>query len=306
MLLDSYSKGLLFVTISAVAWSTAGLFVRVLPLDAWTILFWRSLFAAAFLAIHLFVDGPRHSLRPTGRGMIVAASLAIALLAFIPACQLTSIANVAVLYGTTPIFTAILGWLWLGETIRPATMLAIVTMSAGTGVLVWGTSLDSEFVGNALAVAMTFMTAFVAVCIRRYREESLLASICAANVFVSLVSSCFTAPLLPSLRHLVYLALFGLVQVGLAFVFYSAGARRVPASQASLIGALETPLAPFWVWLAFGETPSLSTLVGGGIITASTVGYLLGMARLAARRSADGRLSQELQEGVKKGAKLNG
>ncbi|MER8576366.1 DMT family transporter [Mesorhizobium sp. M1409] len=283
LLQDSYRKGLFFVTISAVAWSTAGLFVRALPLDAWTILFWRSLFAAAFLAIHLFVDGPRHSLRPTGRGMVVAASLAIALLAFIPACQLTSIANVAALYGTTPVFTAILGWLWLGEKIRPATLLAIVTMAAGTCVLVWGTDLDSDFVGSALAVAMTFMTAFVAVCIRRHREESLLASICAANVFVSLVSLCFAAPLSPSLRQLVYLALFGLVQVGLAFVFYSAGARRVPASQASLIGALETPLAPFWVWLAFGEIPSLSTLVGGGIITASTVGYLLAMAGLAAR-----------------------
>ncbi|MER9938379.1 DMT family transporter [Mesorhizobium sp. M0088] len=283
LLQDSYRKGLFFVTISAVAWSTARLFVRALPLNAWTILFWRSLFAAAFLAIHLFVDGPRHSLRPTGRGMVVAASLAIALLAFIPACQLTSIANVAALYGTTPVFTAILGWLWLGEKIRPATLLAIVTMAAGTCVLVWGTDLDSDFVGSALAVAMTFMTAFVAVCIRRHREESLLGSICAANVFVSLVSLCFAAPLLPSLRQLVYLALFGLVQVGLAFVFYSAGARRVPASQASLIGALETPFAPLWVWLAFGEIPSLSTLVGGGIITASTVGYLLAMAGLAAR-----------------------
>ncbi|AZO22635.1 EamA/RhaT family transporter [Mesorhizobium sp. M1E.F.Ca.ET.045.02.1.1] len=283
MLQKSYRKGLLFVAISAVAWSTAGLFIRVLPLDAWTILFWRSLFAAVFLAIYLVVDGPRHSLRPTGRGITVAASLALALLAFIPACQLTSIANVAALYGTTPVFTAIMGWLWLGEKIRPATLLAIVMMAAGICVLVWGTDLDSDLIGNALAFVMTFMTAFVAVCMRRYREESLLASVCAANVLVSMVSLCFAAPLSPGLRPLVYLALFGLVQVGLAFAFYSAGARRVPASQASLIGALETPLAPFWVWLAFGETPSLSTLVGGGIITASTVGYLLAMAGLAAR-----------------------
>ncbi|KUM26747.1 hypothetical protein AU467_19660 [Mesorhizobium loti] len=231
--------------------------------------------------------------------------MAIALLAFIPACQLTSIANVAALYGTAPVFTALLGWLWLGEKIRPATKLAIAAMAAGAGVLVWGAGLDSDFVGNALAAAMTLMTAFVAVCIRRHREESLLPSVCAANVFVTLVSLCFATPLSPSLRHLVYLALFGVVQVGLAFAFYSAGARRVPASQASLVAALETPLAPFWVWLAFGETPLLSTLVGGGIITASTTGYLLALAGLAARRDADVWLSQQLQEGIEKEDKLN-
>ncbi|WP_352685112.1 EamA family transporter [Mesorhizobium sp. M0184] len=83
--------------------------------------------------------------------MIVAASMAIAMLAFIPACQLASMANVAALYGTKPVFTATLGWLWLTEKIRPATLLAIVPMAAGTCVLVWETGIDSNFVGSALA-----------------------------------------------------------------------------------------------------------------------------------------------------------
>ncbi|WP_353017773.1 EamA family transporter [Mesorhizobium sp. M0854] len=283
---DSYGKGLLFIMISAVAWSTAGLFVRVLPLDAWTIVFWRSVFAAVFLAVHLFLVGPRHGLLPTGRGLIVAACLALAMLAFIPACQLTSIANGAAIYATTPVFTAILAWLWLGEQIQPGILFAVVMVVAGSCVLVCGTVSGSDIVGDAFALVTTFINAVVTVFIRRHREESLLASICLANIFVSLVSMCFAAPLSPNLRDLEYLALFGLVQVWLAVVFFSAGSRRVPASQGSLVAALETPLAPFWVWLAFGETPSLSTLIGGGIITSGTGGYLVALAVRTARRNA--------------------
>ncbi|MER9473659.1 DMT family transporter [Mesorhizobium sp. M0520] len=275
LLQGSYTKGVLFITISAAAWSTAGLFVRVLPLDAWTILFWRSVFAAAFLAVHIFAVGPKYSFRSTGPGMIVATCWAIAMLAFIPACQLTSIANVAAIYAATPVFTAILAWLWLREKFRAGTLLAIATILAGTCVLVWGAGSGASLLGNALTIVMTLTTAVVTVLIRRYREESLLPAIFLANILVLLASFRFAAPLSPNLRDLAYLALFALVQVALAFVFFSAGARRVPASQVSLIGALETPLAPFWTWLAFGDMPSTSALFGGGIITAATIGYLL-------------------------------
>ena len=38
--------GLLLVTLSTIAWSTTGYFTRLIPLDAWTILFWRGIFGA--------------------------------------------------------------------------------------------------------------------------------------------------------------------------------------------------------------------------------------------------------------------
>jgi hypothetical protein len=39
-----YRLGALCVTVSAVAWSTAGLFTRLIPLDAWTT--WRACYRA--------------------------------------------------------------------------------------------------------------------------------------------------------------------------------------------------------------------------------------------------------------------
>ena len=37
----------------------------------------------------------------------------------------------------------------------------------------------------------------------------------------------------------------------------------LPAIETALIGALDAPLAPVWVWLCFAETPSGETLIGG-------------------------------------------
>ena len=53
------------------------------------------------------------------------------------------------------------------------------------------------------------------------------------------------------------------------------GSRLVSATRASLLGNLELPFAPLWVWLAFGEVPSGLTLVGGGIVLAAVLLDLL-------------------------------
>lgn len=71
------------------------------------------------------------------------------------------------------------------------------------------------------------------------------------------------------------LAAFGIVNSALAILLFMIGARHLPAIQTALIGALETPLAPFWVWLAFGIAPGLLTVVGGAIVVGAVVWHIL-------------------------------
>ncbi len=65
--------------------------------------------------------------------------------------------------------------------------------------------------------------------------------------------------------------MFGLCQVGLGLTLYALGSRLLPSGQASLIATLETPLMPFWVWLAFAEVPSLRALAGGALVMGAVV-----------------------------------
>ena len=45
--------GVALVTAAAVAWSLAGFFTRLIPLDAWTILFWRGVFGGFFISLYV-------------------------------------------------------------------------------------------------------------------------------------------------------------------------------------------------------------------------------------------------------------
>jgi drug/metabolite transporter (DMT)-like permease len=66
--------------------------------------------------------------------------------------------------------------------------------------------------------------------------------------------------------NLGYVALMGVVQMGLALVLLSMGARLIPAAEVALIAQLENVLGPLWVWLAGIEHPSAPTIAGGIVV----------------------------------------
>jgi hypothetical protein len=47
--MDRHAQGILLIALSAIAYSSAGFFTRVIHLDAWTMLFWRGLFAGLMI-----------------------------------------------------------------------------------------------------------------------------------------------------------------------------------------------------------------------------------------------------------------
>ena len=67
------------------------------------------------------------------------------------------------------------------------------------------------------------------------------------------------------------LFVFGLTTIGLAFVLFMEGAKRIPSAEAGLISLLDVVLGPFWVFLAFGENPGAATVLGGAIVLAAAL-----------------------------------
>jgi len=70
-----------------------------------------------------------------------------------------------------------------------------------------------------------------------------------------------------------FVALMGVVQVGLAYVFFSIAIKRTSALLASLIVALEPVLNPIWVALATPERPGKYAVAGGIVIVLTVVFY---------------------------------
>jgi drug/metabolite transporter (DMT)-like permease len=283
-----HRTGIVLVVAAAVAWSTAPLFTRLLHYDSWTILFWRGLFGGGFIAAFLIVTQGRNGLRElTGmraNGWLVASLSTLAMVTFIPALQLTSVANVAIIIAAQPFAAAALAWIWFRETARARTLLAALAALGGVAIIVSGAGGGADITGIGLACLMMFAVAAMTVAIRRHKETSMVAAAAISNFLGSLVSIPFAHSITSvSPIDLLALAMFGLLQVGLGLTLFALGSRLLPSGQASLIATLETPLMPFWVWLAFQEVPAFRALAGGALVMGAVLADIIGDK--AARRA---------------------
>ena len=74
--MDRHAQGMVLITLSAVAYSSAGFFSRLIHLDAWTMLFWRGLFAGLMILCVIVVQergNPLAAFRAIGRPGVAAA-----------------------------------------------------------------------------------------------------------------------------------------------------------------------------------------------------------------------------------------
>ncbi|MGR4926476.1 DMT family transporter [Bradyrhizobium lupini] len=268
--------GIALVISAAIAWSTAPFFTRLLPFDPWTILFWRGVFGGSLISVFLVVMQGRGALRQLvapGRGGLLVASLStLGMVSFIPALQMTKVMNVAVLISTQPFVAAALAWLWLGEAVTWRTLIASLVAFGGVAITVGGIEAGADVGGVALSCLMVLAISAMTVVIRRYRETSMVAAAALSNFLGSLVSLPFAHDLVHiDSANLAILAMFGCFQVALGLTFYMLGSRLLPSSQASLIATLETPLMPFWIWIAFREIPAVHALVGSALVIGAVV-----------------------------------
>jgi drug/metabolite transporter (DMT)-like permease len=76
---------------------------------------------------------------------------------------------------------------------------------------------------------------------------------------------------LPSGNEWFMLSFLGFVQIGLGYILFTFGLKRVSALESSLVAMLEPILNPVWVMIGFGEMPGMFALIGAGIIISALV-----------------------------------
>lgn len=271
--------GTVVVLLSAFAFSTAGLFTRLVETDVWTMLFWRGLFGGLLIAAYVVWRdgaGTMAAIRRIGRPGLVAASCSTAAtICFINALRETSVADVLVINATAPFITAAMAWAWTGARERRSTLLASGVALLGVVVMVVPTLGSGRLLGNLLAFAMTVLISGMMVVMRHHRDVDMLPAASLSAFLCALVVWPWASPLAVTATDFGWLVLFGTTQFGLGQLLLTIGLRSVSATRSALIGALETPLAPAIVWVVLGEVPAVMTGVGGAIVLAAVVGDLL-------------------------------
>ncbi len=283
-----YRLGLLLVTASAVAWSTAGLFTRLIPVETWSMLVWRGVFGAlGIFAVMVALEG-RGAVAGFRRmgwpGWTFAIVSGLGMLCFITSLRITTVAHVSIIYATVPLVAAALAWAVMRERPARSALMASIVALIGVGVMV-GLGLEGDLFGDLLAFGMTLALAVMMVISRHYQNIPIIPAACLSALLSGAAAIPMSDGLAVSMDELGLLVLFGLVNSAFGLALFSLGARMLPAIETALIGALDAPLAPIWVWLIFAETPGWATVIGGAIVFAAVIGHLVEQNRSRISRS---------------------
>jgi drug/metabolite transporter (DMT)-like permease len=266
--------GLALVLTAIIGWSMAGLFTRLLALDAPTILFWRGLFGAIGTLALIRILGRPAPQQLGAPGLGYALVTAGSMLAFISALRFTSVAHVAVIIALVPLFAALLAWALLRQTPRPAAILASLVAAGGVALMV-GAGADGNLWGNLLALVAALLMAAMILIANRAPQIPALSAMAAASAISALATLPFATLTAVTGTELAILAAFALITQVIGFGLFAMGARHLPATHTALLTTLEAPFAITWVWAVLGITPTLPTLAGGAIVLAAVVFFLV-------------------------------
>lgn len=261
------------MVLSAIIFSTAGLFTKGVGAGTWDVIFWRGVFAALIVMALLAGRGQlRVEIAKSGpTGLLVAIISAISTAMFIAAFKSTSIANVALIYAAAPMLTAFLAWVLLRERMTRPVMIGAIGAFIGVAVLMSGSFGGVNIFGDLLALGMTIGMGIVIVIYRIFPETPTAIPMVGSSVLLLPACLVFGDPMSVAHSEIATLAGFGVV-FALASILLAEAAKRVPSGEAALLSSLEAPLAPLWAWMVFAEMPPPATFIGGVMILAAVVG----------------------------------
>lgn len=278
--MDNRTKGIIATVIAALIWSTAGLLIKLLPQDAFTIITYRALYT--MLVFYLLFR--KEVFRFNRQMWINSLFYAGLVITFITSTKLTTAANSIFLQYTGAAYILLLEPLLFKLPLRRINIWTTIFCLAGMILFFLdGLSVEGGW-GIVLAALSGFMFAGLFLGQRSNAPEYHVSAVFFGNIWLVLIGMpSFLASAPPTLDEHLMLAFLGIIQMGIGFALFTYGLQRITAIEASLIGMLEPLFNPIWVMIGYGEVPSVLSWVGGGIIITALVVRLV-VLRLQNRR----------------------
>lgn len=265
---------------AATLWSIAGVFTRHLEAArGFEVTFWRSVFAALFVAAALLYQKREHAIASVvavGRfGLLSGAMWSVMFSCFMIALTMTTVANTLIVMSISPFLTALFAWLFLRQKVALRTWFAIAAAFVGmvwmfaSGMAEMGAS---HLAGMAVAMGVPIAASVNVITMKKAGQSiDLIPAVLLGGVFSALTMLPLSWPFQASLHDVALLAVLGFFQLGLPCMLMVAAAKSLSAPEISLLALLEVLLGPLWTWVGAGEVPGQSTLVGGTVVLTALV-----------------------------------
>ena len=266
--------GPLLIFLGAFCLSFGGIIVKSFEsANLWQILFWRQVFFAIVVALYLLTIYKKKffkSLYNSGlSGFIAGFILSIGFSAYVFSMYTTTVANTNFIITTETIFFAVFGYLFLKEKINLITFISIIIGMLGV-LLILGSSLsiqsNEQLIGNIVAFLTPISLVILVIIIRKSPNVDMVPAQFIAGVFSAIIGYFIAGELSISSHDLFLASLAGFFQIGFGFILITIGSQTTPSATVGILMLTEAVFGPLWAWMFISETPTLSVLIGGGII----------------------------------------
>ncbi len=266
-----HRKALVYLVLTAVLWSLGGLLIKMIDWNPAAIAGARSIFAAALMLLYYRRLDFTWSFPQIGGAVAYAATV----LLFVTATKMTTAANAIILQYTAPVFTAILGAVFLKEKTSRADWLTIVLVFCGMGLFFLDKLSVGNMVGNALGILSGLTFSIMLIFLRHQKEADPFQSLILGNLLTALICLPFIVGSTPGLTNWGVVLALGVFQLGVSYILYAEAVKHVRALDAILVPIIEPILNPVWVLVFLGEVPGHWALLGGIVVLGSVIGRYL-------------------------------
>ena len=266
--ISEHQKGILYVFIAALLWSSGGLFIKLISFSAMQLSFFRCSIAAITFAL-IF---RKQILLVNKLSIINSAIYAVVLISFVIATKTTTAANAIFLQATAPIYVLIFEPLINKTRYERINVITVGVCVLGMILFFVGKLEPGHLEGNLVALisGITFAAFFLGM--KRNDQKYQQSSIFWGNILVALICIPFLSSLeMISFSDLWMVSFLGVFQIAVAYAFFASGLKRIFAVEASIISMVEPVLNPVWVLIGYGEVPSVTAIIGGTIILGAII-----------------------------------
>ena len=251
-------QSVLMLILTAVLWSTSGLWIKVIDWSPLAILGGRCLIAMVVFWVYLRTP----NIRLARVELLGSVFYVLTHITFVTATKLTTAANAIFLQYASPIYIVVLGYLFLKEKPHKADWIAMAIIFLGL-FLFFGDRLSMDgIVGNIFAIISGVFFSGVMLVMRMQKDHKPGNLIFVGNLIGFLVGLPFIFRESFTIANISIILYLGIFQIGLAFILYSIAVKHVRMLEASLLLTLEPILNPIWVFLVLGEKPGVMAIIG--------------------------------------------
>ena len=224
-------KGIIYISFSALLWSSGGLFIKVLnrlELNAFQILFYRSLIAGLTILLISVIKKNKIKFEFDFISVLCSVSFSGILIFFVIATTLTTAANTIFLEFTAPIYLLFLEPIFLKTKFKLRNLITVIICVAGMALFFFGRLEIGNIYGNLIAilsgVSFAFFSLFLKWKKQIHKSENTLNSIVLGNFLVTLIClPIIFNKLSVSSGEFTLLLFMGIFQIGISYIIYNAG-----------------------------------------------------------------------------------